>query len=176
MKLTNRKAQHGAAAMEFALCLPVFMILAWGLLSFGALFYTQLAVARAAHDGANAIAMLPADTVFAELEGESETEGESTPESPLEVIRDLVQASLAATPIVPGIVSLQGRREWLSGREDLRITVNDTSEDCGSPCVTLRVEYPYGNGVRLLPTISLPGLGVLSFIPDQLTAQAVVAR
>lgn len=161
MTRAPRQAQSGAAAVEFALCLPIFMVLAWGLLSFGALFYTQLAVSRAAHDGANAIAMLP--------------EGQSAADS-LPQVRSLVQASLASTPIVPGVSGFEGRRQWLIARQDLVITVNDTSTECGSPCVTLRIEYPYGNDVRLLPNIGVPGLGMLSFIPDRLVAKAVVAR
>lgn len=161
MTRARRQAQSGAAAVEFALCLPIFMVLAWGLLSFGALFYTQLAVSRAAHDGANAIAMLP--------------EGQSAAGS-LPQVRSLVQASLASTPIVPGVSGFEGRRQWLIARQDLVITVNDTSTECDSPCVTLRIEYPYGNDVRLLPNIGVPGLGMLSFIPDRLVAKAVVAR
>jgi len=147
--------------VEFALCLPIFMVLAWGLLSFGALFYTQLAVSRAAHDGANAIALLP--------------EGQSAVGS-LPQVRSLVQASLASTPIVPGVSGFEGRRQWLIARQDLVITVNDTSTECGSPCVTLRIEYPYGNDVRLLPNIGVPGLGMWSCRPDRWVAKAGGAR
>ena len=75
-----------------------------------------------------------------------------------------------------GVSGFEGRRQWLIARQDLVITVNDTSTECGSPCVTLRIEYPYGNDVRLLPNIGVPGLGMLSFIPDRLVAKAVVAR
>ena len=102
-------------------------------------------------------------------------EGQSAAGS-LPQVRSLVQASLASTPIVPGVSGFEGRRQWLIARQDLVITVNDTSTECDSPCVTLRIEYPYGNDVRLLPNIGVPGLGMLSFIPDRLVAKAVVAR
>lgn len=151
--------QRGAAAVEFALALPIFMLLLWGLLSFAALFYTQLAVSRAAHDGARAAVLLPPSAGL------------------VDAVKGAVLDSLAATPVAASGQngSFTSRRNWLASNVSDAIVVN--SEACdGSTCITVRIDYPYGNGIRLLPTISLPGLGMLSFIPDTLVAEAVVVR
>jgi Flp pilus assembly protein TadG len=151
--------QQGAAAVEFALALPIFMLLLWGLLSFASVFYTQLAVSRAAHDGARAAVLLPPSAGLADA------------------VRAAVIDSLAATPVaaIGQNGSYASRRTWLASNVSQAIVV--TSEGCdGSTCVTVRVNYPYGDGVRLLPSISLPGLGMISFIPDILVAEAVVVR
>lgn len=151
--------QRGAAAVEFALALPILMVLMWGLLSFGALFYTQLAVSRAAHDGARAASLIPpsADVVT--------------------VVRGAVIDSLAASPVAAAGQngSYAARHGYLSGLPGDTIVVSSAACD-GLTCVTVRVAYPYGDGVRLLPRISLPGIGLLSFIPDVLVAEAVVVR
>lgn len=145
--------------MEFALALPILMILLWGLLSFAALFYTQMAVARAAHDGARAASMVPA---AADMTA---------------VVRTAVLDSLAATPIVAKghNNSYSSRRDWLAATVTAAILVS--SADCdGATCVTVRINYPYGDGVRLLPNIALPGMGMIAFIPDTLVGEAVAVR
>jgi Flp pilus assembly protein TadG len=151
--------QKGAAAMEFALALPILMVLLWGLLSFAALFYTQMAVARAAHDGARAASLVsPSADVAA-------------------VVRAAVLDSLAATPIAAQghNSSYSSRRDWLAATVTGAIAV--TSAACDSAtCVTVRISYPYGDGVRLLPNIALPGMGMMSFLPDTLIGEAVAVR
>lgn len=156
MNSTRRHPQRGAAAMEFALALPILMILLWGLLSFAALFYTQMAVARAAHDGARVAGLVP-------------DSGDMT-----ELVRAAVIDSLAATPIVAKghNSTYSSRRNWLEATVSGAIAV--TIADCeGATCVTVRITYPYGDGVRLLPNIALPGMAMMSFIPDTLVGEAV---
>lgn len=155
-----RSYQRGAAALEFALALPILLLLLWGLLGFGALFYTQMAVARAAHDGARAAAMLPPQQANAET-----------------LVRASVIEALAATPIAPVAHngSYASRRAWLSAQLAEQIEVEEAA--CGAQvCTLVRVRYPYGNGVRLLPTIRLPVVGALDFLPDTLVGEAVVVR
>jgi Flp pilus assembly protein TadG len=48
------RKERGAAALEFALALPLLMTLVLGLIDFGYLFYLQLVVQNAAREGARA--------------------------------------------------------------------------------------------------------------------------
>jgi Flp pilus assembly protein TadG len=52
MRLAERRAEGGAAAVEFALVVVPFVMLVFGIISFGILFAQQLALGNAARDGA----------------------------------------------------------------------------------------------------------------------------
>lgn len=47
----------GAAAVEFAIILPLFLILIGGIIDFGRLFYAEIIVANASREGARMLAM-----------------------------------------------------------------------------------------------------------------------
>lgn len=49
--------ERGAAAVEFALILPILLILVGGVIDFGRLFYTQIQLSNAARDGVRLAAM-----------------------------------------------------------------------------------------------------------------------
>lgn len=51
--------QRGIAAIEFAFVFLLLFIAMYGLVTFGAVFYTQQAISRAAEDGARAARLLP---------------------------------------------------------------------------------------------------------------------
>ncbi len=52
-----RKAREGgAAAVEFALILPVLLLLVGGVIDFGNLYYNQILLSNAARDGARLVA------------------------------------------------------------------------------------------------------------------------
>lgn len=55
--------QRGVSALEFAIALPVMLLLLWGVVSFASLFYVQMAFSGAVTDGARLAATLPTDEV-----------------------------------------------------------------------------------------------------------------
>lgn len=139
--------QHqGAAAMEFALVLPVFLLILYGLITFGAAFYTQLAISRAAEDGARA-AIQPGITDA--------------------MIKSEVINSLATSSIAPHVhnADFTARRNWLNSQvKPSRVIVvrNTACNGAGSAgAVSITVDFPYDNaaGTRILPSIAIPAVG-----------------
>jgi len=65
MRRRNGRAVHdrGAAALEFALVLPILLILVLGIVEFGRVFNVQISVTNAAREGARVMAIRnsPAD-------------------------------------------------------------------------------------------------------------------
>lgn len=158
--------ERGVAALEFALVFPIIFLLLYGLVTFGAVMFTQLAVSRAAQDGARAVSFLP-PTV-------------GTPD--YEPIKSEVIESLAGSTIVPAgnNAQLTVRRAWLNAHVRSRITViqGSCAAAAGSgTCVTVTVQFPYGNadGTRIFPSITLPLVGgTESWMPDVLASHATV--
>jgi Flp pilus assembly protein TadG len=64
-KLKNHQSQKGAAAVEFAIVLPILLILLAGIIEFGFLLYNQQVLTTAAREGSRALAN-PANTQSAE--------------------------------------------------------------------------------------------------------------
>ncbi len=63
---THRKSNHagrGQSLVEFALVLPIILMILLGLLDFGRAFYTMVALRDAADEGASYAAIRPNDTV-----------------------------------------------------------------------------------------------------------------
>jgi Flp pilus assembly protein TadG len=52
-----RQAQGGAAAVEFAVLLPLLVVLTFGIIEFGLVFNTQLSLTGAAREGARVMAI-----------------------------------------------------------------------------------------------------------------------
>lgn len=59
----NRDRERGVSALEFAIALPVMLLLLWGVVGFASMFYVQTAFSGAAADGARLAASLPQDEV-----------------------------------------------------------------------------------------------------------------
>ncbi len=51
------RSDGGAAAVEFALILPIFVLLVFGIVEFGRLFNTQVSLTGAAREGARIMAI-----------------------------------------------------------------------------------------------------------------------
>lgn len=155
MNARARSAQHGVAVLEFAFVLPVFMLLLYGLITFGAAFYVQLVVSRAAEDGAR-IAM-----------SDSATD---------DAIKAEVVNSLATSTIVPPSqgASYTIRRNWLRQRLNaspalVLVQRNSACNGAGSTdTVSVIVRFPYSReaGTRQLPSL----LG--EWMPDTLVSCA----
>ncbi len=58
----SSKRKRGQAMVEFALVLPIFMLVLSGILDFGFALYTRMTVINAAREGARAAVMVPANT------------------------------------------------------------------------------------------------------------------
>lgn len=138
--------QHGVAAIEFAIVILVLLLALYGIATFGAVFYTQQAMARAASDGARALQARPSL-------GAIDVQG---------VVWDSLAGSLV-TPLAHA--SAQDRRNWIASH----VTV-DVSAPAGGRTVT--VTYPY-RANRLLP--SLPLLDASRWMPDDLRSRATTA-
>lgn len=154
-RLPEAVRQRGAAAVEFALVLPALLLLLWGLITFATMFYTQLAVSRAASDGARTAAQMA-----------------GTPD--LTVIRAEVIESLAASAVVPRSSnhSIEARRVWINDN----VVITPTLTTCNSAtCIVVRVQFPY-NLTRVLPPIELPLISPMSWLPDTLVAEASALR
>lgn len=166
VRAPQRQSQRGGVALEAALVLPAMLLLLWGVVTFGAIFYTQLALTRAAEDGAITANLLR--TSFGE-------DNAISPED-RERIEDEIINSLAASLIAPrdSNDSIEARRVWLNNLRD-RILL-DTSSGCGEPCLRIRIAFPYDNeaGTRILPDIDLPLVGQLSWLPETLVGEATI--
>lgn len=159
MRRIARK-QGGAAAIEFAFVLPLLILILYGLVTFGSVLYTQIALSRAVEDGARALSFLPDDGNYDSLKAE-------------------VINSMAASAVVPGAAggSFSARRAWLLAESRLAVTVSATA--CNGAAagqhLSVRASYLYTDaaGTRTLPAIRLPGLAVFeSWMPDQLSSCA----
>jgi Flp pilus assembly protein TadG len=59
-KATSRQTERGAAAVEFALVLPVLMLLIFGIVDFGRMLNAKITITEAAREGARAAALVDA--------------------------------------------------------------------------------------------------------------------
>jgi hypothetical protein len=146
--------QRGVAAIEFALVFSVLFLAMYGIATFGAVFYIQQVVSRAAEDGARAIAFSFATSTFGDAERDK--------------IKSAVVSSLSSALIVPNSAAANPR-QWIIDHVVInpRIVVTG-SEKAG----VVTVVYDYGAN-KLLPSISLFDIGLLT--PEKLTGQATVA-
>lgn len=163
--MNNARAQSGTAAVEFALAFPVVFLMLYSLITFGAVFYTQLAVSRAVADGARAVPQLITVSAAQRADG----------------VKNQIIESLANSPVAPTASnsSLALRRAWLQANVRPRIAVQDAAcaGTSGGSCTVITLSFPYGSGdgTRLLPAIGIPGIGgTEDWMPDSLLSAATV--
>lgn len=149
---TGRR-QRGVAALEFALIFTLFFGVLYGAATFGAIFYTQQVVSRAAEDGARAISLLGVSTLTTNDPG----------------IKTIVYKSLSGSLIAPSGVgtSESSRNAWLSNPSNVTVSVA-TSCPGVAACAKVTVEYQYSRN-RILPLLPLL---VKWVVPDTLKASA----
>ena len=148
-KTAARLRQRGVAAIEFALIFLVLFSVLYVLATFGAVFYTQQSVTRAAEEGARAAGIV------------------TTPTSGDPRVLDAVYDSLANSLIVPASAnsSVATRRSWIVSK--VVVTVGPTPSSNASYIVT--VSYPY-DANPLLPKVSL-----INWMPGPLVSQSTIA-
>lgn len=149
----HRRAERGTAAIEFALVFPLFFLLLYGLVTYGVIFGFRHAMTAAAEDGARAaVACDP-------------TDAENHASCVVERARGAVGASLAWLP--------DARRASLLGPENSAVEVELAADPATGSRVLVRVRYANYPADPLVPVLSLPGLGAVPPVPEQLTAVAV---
>jgi Flp pilus assembly protein TadG len=57
MRMRSTAGERGAAAIEFALILPILVILVFGVIEFGRVFNAQISITNAAREGARSMAI-----------------------------------------------------------------------------------------------------------------------
>ncbi|HSU23884.1 MAG TPA: TadE/TadG family type IV pilus assembly protein [Variovorax sp.] len=145
--MTTRSRQRGVAAVEFAFVLTGLLALFHGIATFGSIFYTQQAIARAAEDGVRAVALMP---------------NGAAPD--LQRVRDVVLDSLAGSLVTPADATTPAtRRTWLATHVQVAVAAS-------AGRVTVTVSHRYGDNPLM------PMTGALPWVPDVLTRQATMAR
>ena len=157
-----RHRMSGTAAVEFALVFPVVFLLLYGLISFGALLYTQLAVSRAVSDGAMAANLL-SDACRPDIDPACDFDRLVSGPVATEIID-----SLATSVVIPGSGE-QPVGDWLV------VSPPTVCSDGSGSCTTITLRFPYGDddGTRLLPALNIPGIGgTEDWLPDALVSEA----
>lgn len=143
----NAFDQRGVAAIEFASVLGALVLLFYGIATFGSIFYTQQAIARAAEDGVRAVALLPNGALPDETR-----------------IRAVVYDSLAGSLVVPLAFSqtTAARRAWIATHVQVSVVTSGTN-------ITVTVGHRYSDNPSL-PSLALPGAD--RWLPDRMTRSA----
>lgn len=71
----GRGRERGAAAVEFALLLPVFLLVIAGIVDFGRAFFTQIELTNAAREGARAAVVSTASAADIKLRAQTSAPG-----------------------------------------------------------------------------------------------------
>lgn len=121
--------ERGAAAVEFALILPVLMYLVFGIISFGYMLSFRQALSQAAAEGARAAAVAPADT----------EDGERTADA-LAAINDAID--FYGVSCSDGTMTCSVEIQPCTGGPS------------GASCALVEVSYPYQDH-SLLPSLGL---------------------
>lgn len=148
----SRYLQRGIAAIEFSFVFMAMFFLIYGIATFGAVFYTQQVVSRAAEDGARAVPMMLSPPLAADDAR----------------IKAAVRESLAAALVTPATAS--NKTDWISANTTITVALDGASGGGTSTTATVTVRYAYSAN-RLLPT--LPVLDTSRWMPDILQSRAI---
>ncbi len=74
MRARGRKVERGAAAVEFALLLPLLMVILLGTIDWGYYFFVEQVVTNAAREGARVGSLTPAGTATADATSASDAQ------------------------------------------------------------------------------------------------------
>jgi Flp pilus assembly protein TadG len=143
-----QKSEEGAAMVEFALVIGLFVVVLYGLIAYGLALDLKQNMSHAANEGARAaIGAVPT--------------GAETPEQAAErVAKDTV------------VRAMKSFGQFDSSMVDAKADAAQCQPNpptASAECITVTLTYPYGSK-PIVP--NAPGLGVV--IPDTMTAKAVV--
>ncbi len=100
--MLGREADRGAAAVEFALVLPLLVLLVFGIIDFGRMLTTKITLTEAAREGARAAALIDADAARARVAAVLGPEGTTT-------TVDVTECGAAAAPTADATVVVHHR-------------------------------------------------------------------
>jgi len=150
---TDPRGEAGAAALEFALVFPVFFLILYGMLHYGIVFVVSYGMTSAANDAARAaIQVSPEEEDYASLV--------------------VTRARAAAVARLDWLNSAQKAIVLGTGGE--RVVVSLQSDATLGAVVEIGISYPDYATQPILPVVTLPGLGAIPPVPEQLSARAVL--
>ncbi len=148
------RGEGGAAAAEFALCVPMMMALMFGSFEGGNYLLTEHKVIKGVRDGARYAARLP----FSNYDCASGTVADSAVED------DIIAVTRTGQPGTGGAVRVSG---WDAGEVSVTVSCDDTTN------TGLYVDYGTAPRVRVATTVPYPSiLGTLGFDTDGAVVRA----
>jgi Flp pilus assembly protein TadG len=147
----SRRGEAGASAIEFAFVLPVFLILLYGIASYGLAFALSQVLTFAAEEGARAVvAADPAEPDYLDT-----------------------AADLARTTVAERLAWLPAsQRAVILGADNANVGVTFEDHGSGVEAVTVTVRHASYAESPLIPVLILPGIGSIPPLPSQIGAQA----
>ena len=128
-KMLNIKGQRGAAAIEFAILLPVLVLLLFGTIEFGLLLFNKQVITNASREGARAGIVLREDGRLPFYPSEDEEE----PLSIAEIVQNYCQGHL---------VTFAEPDE--TGEPDLSVSCTSTADQDSGDDLYVTATYNYG--------------------------------
>jgi Flp pilus assembly protein TadG len=140
------RGENGVEMLEFALVIPIFVFVLYGLIAFGIMLSAKQTITHSAAEGARgAIGAVP-------------NQGESQDDADKRVAKDRVRQSM-------GSLSQYN----VDDPTQFDATVNWCSGNSGPRCITVKITYPYSDKPLVPPA---PGLGLM--MPSTLGSTAIV--
>lgn len=149
---TASRDDRGAAALEFALILPILVMLVFGIIAFGYMLSFRQAMSQAAAEGGRAAAVKPAGTA-----------NDVRLASARSAINDALASYGVSCSTAGGLTHTGGPSGTCT------ITIGPCSSGpADADCAKVVLHYPYSANSLI------PGLGINSILPDDLTYTAEV--
>ena len=140
------REERGSAALEFALVLPILVMLVFGVIAFGYMLSFRQAVSQAAAEGGRAAAVKPAGT----------STGDRVTAARL-AINDALDSYGVECTSGGGLTHAGGANGTCT------ITIGACSSGpAGAQCAKVSLSYPYSDNSMI------PGLGINAILPDDL--------
>ena len=149
--LHRRRDEKGAALLEFALVIPLFVLVLYGLIAFGLILSAKNSITHASAEGARAAIGSYNDPAY-----------------PTDVARSAAALATAKNQVAKSLGWL-GSKYQASDSPDPTVAHCVNSTSLSSMCITVKVVYPYATRPLVAPA---PGLGLVT--PSSFSATAVV--
>ncbi|MGH8455117.1 MAG: TadE/TadG family type IV pilus assembly protein [Nevskiales bacterium] len=148
-----RRSESGAAALEFAILLPLLLLLIYGLFVYSYMFVVQEAITFAAQEAAEAAVKVDPAQDPADYDAAVKAE-----------------VVAAATRVLSFLPAAQRERVLGSDGSKVQVTIGASPSGIGG-VVTVNLSFNFSG---LFPAIPLPGLGPIPPMPGTLEARGVV--
>lgn len=143
-RLRAQGRERGAAAVEFALVVPILLVLLFGIIGYGYMLSFRQAVSQGAAEGARAAAVKPSGTATATLQT---------------VMRAAVDDALGSYGVRCNGTSLEHKSgaSWVSAGS-CTLTVAACTNNATATCATVALSYTYSDDPLLpkIPLVPLP--------------------